>query len=451
MNYKRVHFIKDGEDWIVYFCDTVSYKRISRAEKECYDIILSGRGQECPAARNADAALLEKCRRDLIDDGETAPCVPEEKLRLTLNVANACNMNCGYCYANGGTYHSGENLMTMETARRAVDVFAARYGEIGSIKFIGGEPLLNKKVVCGVCDYVRKKLDDKEIPAMPDFIIATNGTILDDELIDYSIRYNWRVGLSFDGPEYIHNMVRTFRDGSTTVSLIKQNIARWKAATNGRCPSSVNACYSGVHQQNGISVTDAVKYMKEELGIEKVNIVPVDASKDSSFALTDSACFSDAIREILDASSGDYRKYMFTKLKKLEKILRIHRSMPAHICKAGLTTFGVSAGGVVSPCHMLTDENGFYMGNVRDEDVFQSDRFLAVQKKLEEYDRYHDQKCGSCFANRLCIGCLGGNNFRTGDPYQSDPAVCSMIQCAVEELIRDITREPQGVRDQDGD
>lgn len=448
MKYKRVHFIKTDNDWIVYFCDTVRYKRISEEEKECFDFILCGKTKEeyCANSKNADGALFDQCRRDLIDHGETAPLIPEEKLRLTLNVANSCNMNCGYCYANGGTYHSEENLMPLSVAKKAIDIFAEKFGEIGSIKFIGGEPLLNKKVVCGVCDYVQEKFDAGVLPGMPDFIIATNGTILDDQLIEYSLRYNWRVGLSFDGPESIHNIVRTFRDGSTTVSVIKNNIKRWKAATNGKCPSSVNACFSGVHQQQGVTVTEAVKYMKEELGMEKVNIVPVDASKDSSFGLMDNHCFVEAIREILDVSSEDYRKYMFTKLKKMEKVLLAHCAMSEHVCKAGLTTFGISTKGIVSPCHMLTDENGFYMGNVEDNNIFESDSFVSIQNKLKAYNRYENPKCKNCFANRLCIGCLGGNDFRTGDPYRSDPVVCSMIKGAVEELLKDITRD-SGIKD----
>ena len=448
MAYKRVHFIKTDDDWIAYFCDTVRYRRISAQEKECWDYILRGKTKEeyCSDVRDADAYLYDRCQTDLTDDGETAPQVPEEKLRLTLNVANSCNMNCGYCYANGGTYHSKENLMPLEVAKKAVDLFTEKFREIGSIKFIGGEPLLNKKVVCGVCDYVREKYNAGMLPKMPDFIIATNGTILDDELIEYSIRYNWRVGLSFDGPESIHDIVRTFRSGASTVSLIKGNIKKWKAATGGRCPSSVNACFSGVHQQHGVTVTDAVKYMKDELGIEKVNIVPVDASKDSSFGLLDNDCFVKAIREILDSSSKDYRKYMFTKLKQLEKVLRAHLSMSGHVCKAGLTTFGISTAGVVSPCHMLTDEQGFYMGTVEDKDLFESGSFLSVQNKLNAYNRYESERCRDCFVNRLCIGCLGGNTFRTGDPYQSDPVVCSMIKGAVEELLKDITKEQQEKR-----
>lgn len=435
MKYKRVHFIKLGDEWIVFFCDTVRYKKISADEKECYDQILRGVSKEA-----MDTALCDRCRNDLIDNGEIAPIVPEEKVRLTLNVANLCNMKCGYCYANKGTYHSGEALMPLEVAKKAVDIFEGHFGAIGSIKFIGGEPLLNKETVCGVCDYVRDKYEAGRLSQMPDFIISTNGTILDERIAAYSVRYKWRVGISFDGPETVHDMVRTFRDDSSTVSVIKSNIQKWKEATDGKCPSSVNACFSGIHQQNGISVTDAVKYLKEELGIEKVNIIPIDASKDSSFRLIDHDCFVKAAKEILDISSKDYKKYMFTKLKKMEKMLIAHYSMPEYVCKAGLSTFGVSARGIVSPCHMLTDEDGFYMGTVDDDNIFESQCFVSVQNQLRKYNRYENEKCKSCFANRLCVGCLGGNHFRTGNPYEADPVVCSMIKGAVEEILRDLVR-----------
>lgn len=443
MKLKRVHFIKDEGEWVVFFCDTVTYKRINNIEKECYEFVAKGKSKEDFYLMNdvEDADLYDRCVSEMMDDGKIACQIPEEKLRLTLNVANACNMNCGYCYANGGTYHSKENLMPFNVAKKAVDLFADHYGEIGSIKYIGGEPLLNREVVCGLCDYVKDLYSKGKLASMPDFIIATNGTILDDMIIEYSIRYNWRVGLSFDGPEDVHDIVRTFRNGKSTVSVIKDNIAKWKAATGGRCPSSVNACYSGMHQKNHVTVTDSVKYLKDELGIEKVNIVPVDASKDSSFGLIDNDCFVDSIKEILDTTSPDYRKYMFTKLKKLEKVLKAHYCMSEHVCKAGLTTFGISTKGVISPCHMLTDENGFYMGSVDDERLFESESFHKIQNRLNAYNRYENKRCQNCFANRLCIGCLGGNDFRTGNPYESDPVVCSMIRGAIEELLKDITRE----------
>jgi uncharacterized protein len=443
MAFKRIHFIKNNDAWILFYCDTIQYKCITDAEKRKYQLIAKNVSREdffatFPQTTEAEYA---KIKEDLIDDGSTACVAPPEKIRLTLNVANSCNMKCGYCYANGGVYHSKEQLMSFETAKKAVDLFYAKYHTLGSIKFIGGEPLMNKEVVEAVCDYVWELFNSGKITEMPDFIIATNGTILDDKIIEYSNKYNWRVGLSFDGPEKIHDIVRTYRNGTSTVASIKENIKRWRAGTNNRCPSSVNACYSGVHEKNGVTVVNAVSYIKEELGIEKVNIVPVDASKDSSFALSSSSCFVDAIQEIFNKESPEYRKNMFTKLKNMEKAIKNHISMPPTICKAGLQTFGVSVHGVISPCHMLTDETGYYMGNVDNTNALEEECFLNIQNQLEAFDRYTHEQCGSCFANRLCVGCLGGNVFRCGDPYKSDPAICTMVKGAITEILKDICKE----------
>lgn len=445
MDYKRIHFIKDKDEWILYYCDTVTYRKINEEEKNCCEYLLKGKTREefYLAFPDADADLYKRCMADLTEDGRTAEQIPEEKLRLTLNTANACNMNCGYCYANGGTYHSAESLMSMETAKRAIDVFAGAFDEIGSVKFIGGEPLLNKKVVLGVCDYVREKYEAGVIKKMPDFIVVTNGTILDEEIIQYSVQYHWSVGLSFDGP-IVHDLIRTFNNGASTTERIRENVRRWQEATGGRLPSSVNACYNGFHQKYGVSVTDAVKYIKEELGIQKVNMIPIDASSAEAYALSDNSCFVQAVKEILDPDSADYKKYQFTKMRQLEKILRSHLSMPPAVCQAGLTIFGVSAKGVISPCHLLTDENHYSMGTVFDDAVFDTEAFTAIQNKLRGYNRYENTHCKACFANRICPGCLGGNLFRTGDVACPDPVICAMVRGACEETVRDLVRNPGG-------
>lgn len=442
MENRRIHWIQTEDGWIAYFCDSVRYRKVSDAEKRQYEAACKASpGDEVPGL---PAAMLP-------EDVDRKPTIVREGLRITLNAANACNMNCGYCYANQGTYHSAERLMPRAVARRAIDLFVQKFGAIGSVKFIGGEPLLNEEVVCDTCDYVQEQVDAGRLAKLPDFIIATNGTLLDDRILEYSVRYHWRVGLSFDGPQEIHDLVRTFRDHSPTGELIRQNIRRWKAATGGACPSSINACYNGIHEQHGITVTEAVKYLKEELGMEKVNIVPVDASKDSSFALSDQDCFVRSIREILDPASADYRKYRFSKMKHMEKMLQGHCAMPAQICKAGITTFGISATGAISPCHLLTDEEKFGMGNVFDEDPLNSPAFIGIQRRLLEYNRYESEACRNCFANRVCIGCLGGNLFRCGDPMQADPVICTTIRGAVEEILRDITRTTQKEQVSDGD
>ena len=80
----RVHFIKGKDGDIAYFCDTLEIKKVSPDEK----------------------ALLESQMSKDVEYPEFE--VEEEKYfsTLILHISNTCNMRCGYCFANHGTYGS---------------------------------------------------------------------------------------------------------------------------------------------------------------------------------------------------------------------------------------------------------------------------------------------------------------------------------------------------------
>ena len=435
-NSTQIMWLREDAEWIAFCYHTL---RIFKTDDDTYQLIEAILNNS--STDKWDAETVKKATEKYLSDAVEVNEIPPERIRLTLNVANACNMCCGYCYANGGVYHSTEQLMDLETAKRAIDLFYGKFRNIGSIKFIGGEPLMNLEVVKFVCDYVAELYDNHQIETMPSFIIATNGTILNDEIIEYSNRYHWRVGLSFDGQAWLHDRVRTYPDGSGTSEIIKRNIRCWQERTNGRCPSSINACYSRIHEENRITPAQMAIYLRDELNVEKVNIVPVDASHHSEFHLEHPEEFGSIVEELDTLGEEQYQRYAITKLKKLEKLLRSRHVLPKEICKAGLTTFGVSAKGIISPCHLLTDENGFYMGSIYDEDPFHGEAFQKIENILKTHNRYENAKCASCFANKICNGCIGGNLFRTGNPWTCDPEVCALFKKAVIQLIRRIARD----------
>ncbi|MDQ4096775.1 MAG: radical SAM protein, partial [Actinomycetota bacterium] len=80
---------------------------------------------------------------------------PPALTSLSLNVMQACNMSCGYCYADEGRFGGSVRRMTADVARRAVDrlVAEARPGADLVLGFMGGEPLLNRAVVHEACRY----------------------------------------------------------------------------------------------------------------------------------------------------------------------------------------------------------------------------------------------------------------------------------------------------------
>jgi len=181
-------------------------------------------------------------------------------------------------------------------------------------------------------------------------------------------------------------------------------------------------------------------YLRDELNVKKINIVPVDASHHSEYQLKQPVKFGNIGADLNDLGEEFYQRYAISKLKKLERLIRSRNTLPEQICKAGITTFGVSVKGAISPCHLLTDENGFYMGSIYDENPFEGEAFKSIHDMLMTHSRYDSQKCLNCFANRICNGCIGGNLFRTGDPWTCDPEVCDIFKNAVIHLIRRIAR-----------
>src|SRR3954451_11550166 len=68
---------------------------------------------------------------------------------LSLAIAQKCNLGCTYCYAQQGEFGGPAKNMERTEAFRAVDllVAAADRGARLNLAFLGGEPLVNRKVL----------------------------------------------------------------------------------------------------------------------------------------------------------------------------------------------------------------------------------------------------------------------------------------------------------------
>lgn len=135
--------------------------------------------------------------------------------KVVFNVANMCNLNCKYCYANGGNYSRDDNLMNERTATIIINSLKLKYDTIGTVYFFGGEPLLNFKLI----EYVVKELENyygKNI----DFRTVTNATLMNNKIIDFLDKHNFKLYISLDGPKEIHELLR----GKNTFEKIMENI-----------------------------------------------------------------------------------------------------------------------------------------------------------------------------------------------------------------------------------
>lgn len=122
---------------------------------------------------------------------------------------NCCNLSCKYCFI--GNLTSPEIKMKLDTAKRAVDLFAehlAKINENGEIFFYGAEPLLNFSLIEYVVTYCKQKKYKIK------FSMVSNGLLLNENIIEF-IKYNKiSLGISIDGPKEITNINRIYKNSN---------------------------------------------------------------------------------------------------------------------------------------------------------------------------------------------------------------------------------------------
>jgi uncharacterized protein len=133
---------------------------------------------------------------------------------LILQSTSFCNLACDYCYLPDRDAHHSLELRTLEAL---VDqLFCSSLpGERLTMVWHAGEPL-----VLGV-DYYRQAFSIIEARRPAGLAVThdvqTNGTLLNQDWCDLIRRHAVRVGLSIDGPAFLHDAHRQRRNGSGTL------------------------------------------------------------------------------------------------------------------------------------------------------------------------------------------------------------------------------------------
>lgn len=119
-----------------------------------------------------------------------------------------CDYTCHYCQVSRQNISSAESEfdMSFETANKAIELIFQSPSKQLKIEFQGGEPLLNIEVIYHV---VKKsaliaKSQDRDIQ----FVIATNLSMLTDDILSFCKQYNIYISTSLDGHQSLHNRNR---------------------------------------------------------------------------------------------------------------------------------------------------------------------------------------------------------------------------------------------------
>lgn len=106
---------------------------------------------------------------------------------------------------------SKDFLMDEDTAESVVDFILQTPAKSIDIEFQGGEPLTNFSIIQHIIDYSKKA--NEKIKKKINFIMVTNLTLMDDDILKYCVKNNLRFCTSLDGPKEVHDKNRHYIDG----------------------------------------------------------------------------------------------------------------------------------------------------------------------------------------------------------------------------------------------
>ena len=152
--------------------------------------------------------------RILLQDIYTNPPITS----FTILPTTGCNARCFYCFEQGAKVSN----MTEKTAHDVADFIERKGAKNVTIRWFGGEPLVNIKAI----DTISKDLMDKNIRFSA--LMVSNGYLLDEETVKKAVDL-WnlkKIQITLDGTEDVYNKVKNYvyKDVSSPFLRVLDNI-----------------------------------------------------------------------------------------------------------------------------------------------------------------------------------------------------------------------------------
>ena len=348
---------------------------------------------------------------------------------MCLHIAHACNLGCKYCFAGKGEYCGPAALMSYQVGKDALDYLVKNSGNRHNLEvdFFGGEPLMNWDVVKDLVAYGRSI--EKEHNKRFRFTLTTNGTLLNDDILEFANKEMSNLVLSIDGRKEVHDNMRPFRDGRSSYDEI---LPKYKKAAESR--DQMNYYVRGTYTHFNTDFAADVLHLADE-GFEQISVEPVVAQPEEPYALTEEDIpvlleqYDILADEMLKRRKEGRGFNFFHFMIDLEGGPCVYKRLSG--CGAGCEYVSVTPWGDIYPCHQFVGQEDYKLGSIYDG-IQKKD----LQKKFHDCNVYSKPDCSNCFARYYCSGgCMANSQHFTGDIYGAYKVGCELqrkrIECAI--------------------
>lgn len=335
-----------------------------------------------------------------------------------INTTSECNMACKYCFA-GNCESQTANIPKInsdfENAIPKFKVFidkivAYNNGAETQIIFHGGEPfLINVELLSSICEYTQRK------GYSINYVIQTNGTIINDVHIHFLKRYNVKIGISLDGVKESHDAYRVFKNGKGTYDVIFNNIIKLKNSGiecgclitfTDRNINYIENIYNFFDKHN-IHFSFNPYFVPEYF----VEVKPLDMD-----------IYAKRICDLFDIWVNDQNSDLA--ISPFDRIISyiINPEKPMLGCHwsqdCSKSFIAIDANGLLYPCNHFCGNRSYSYGDIESFDI------MSIREEGMFSDRWRNLKntlCNECEISNMCYGGCPAHSFCAyGDVYHKD-------------------------------
>lgn len=331
--------------------------------------------------------------------------------KLALQVTQSCNLRCKYCiyseYKNLNQRSHSTHMMNWETAKRALEFYRQHIIDTDEalIGFYGGEPLLAFPLIKKVVEYAEELFLGREIT----YFITTNATLLTDEIIDFLLKYNFRIAFSLDGPQKTHDRNRVFKNGQGSYKVVMDNIEKLYNADPDKLKNTAISMvidseqnYNGLMELFNVPIlknTSLTYAMVEENSVTKQPSSEYLEGYNYDYFLSLIECFRSENPQYKNKLlKHDMDLYMSRRNNIATKIIT-SIAAPSGTCVPGKLRLLVNCFGDFYPCEKVNESESMKIGSL--------DTGFDLEKisQLLNVGQLEPEECKKCWALPLCSVC----------------------------------------------
>ena len=342
-------------------------------------------------------------------------------MNLVLSLTERCNLRCSYCYYK--VSHESRSLTMQNDIMEAAILLAfERTLSLGqnylNITFFGGEPLLCMGLIHKGVEFA-KALAQGHDKFRLRFAVNTNATLLNDSIIEYLKRENFRVYVSLDGPETHRDICRKMKNGGGSFKLIEPHIPALRELDT--------VVFSVVTRENMHSLSESVRWIQAQGFKSMTTAVDFDGKWTGDEFDVLAREYTELAKFWIELKRNKVPFYLATIQDKLK--LRLvgarHRTTSCYVTQG---IVACAANGNLFPCTRFISSKPdapYIMGNVFDEPVkiFEG----PVAHDVRDFFNRDKEECEGCAIRFRCHAheCACTSFYSTGSIHGVSAEVCT--------------------------